>query len=119
MKLFVDCDDTLVLWQYIQREDGLYFATPWQANDNLIAAIKGYYRERQDLELIIWSGGGVEYADRWANRFFPSIPYTVVQKDMHLPQEGDICIDDMEIAVNCTTILPAEFVDAFFSQRGQ
>ncbi len=103
MILFVDVDDTLVLWQKavdVQQLDGFYMETPWVANERLIAGIKAY-REANPWELIIiWSGGGKEYAEMWARRLGLDHLSTGMLKDKtayDFIHDGDIVIDDEDL----------------------
>lgn len=89
--IYVDCDDTLVLWkdglggESVKHPfgDGAYDFDP---NLSLIAKIEEY--ERQGNLVIVWSGGGRPYASHWARRFFGQSPqgsstvFTAVNKDI-------------------------------------
>ena len=112
-RLFVDCDDTLVLWQYVEREDGLYYATPWQRNDDLIATVRRFVDDHPDTELVIWSGGGAVYAARWAVLFFDGVECVPEDKNIHYPQPGDICVDDQPLRVACPIYTPEEFMEVY------
>lgn len=100
MRLFVDCDDTLVLWQAEKRtrSDGLYLFDEWQRNDELIEAIEGFLRQAEEeifeLNLVVWSYGGEEYARKWAELFFPNRMWEALDKDPMIPDDESICIDD-------------------------
>lgn len=111
MRLFVDCDDTLVLWQPEKRtrSDGLYLGNEWERNEKLIKTIEDYIDQMTDIggkvELIIWSDGGKEYARMWAKRFFPEKYWVARDKDPTLPQDEDICIDDIMIRPPSTALV--------------
>lgn len=111
MKLYVDVDDTLVIWQPHKRTraDGLYMGDEWQRNDELIEAISKYARIRllQD-EVIIWSTGGEKYTAYWAEKL--DLDWPTMEKDPRLPQRGDICIDDELIGVVCRLVRPEQFI---------
>lgn len=52
-------------------------------------------------DIIVWSGGGKEYAEVWVKRLFLA-PYVqlVMEKPLHRIDEGpfaDICFDDEEV----------------------
>src|SRR5688572_10582227 len=114
MKLCVDCDDTLVLWQYVEKEVGgqLCFVLPnegetYLPNDALMAAVRRYLAATPGSELVVWSGGGEAYARRWGQMFFPDIPHeayfkvgarqpSILFNDTYHPLPGDVCIDDQE-----------------------
>ena len=112
MRLFVDCDDTLVIWQnpHVNQDSNVWMGESWKPNDDLIFSINFALNLNPDIQLIIWSGGGVDYASRWAFRFFPNIPYLALAKDISLPTKEDICIDDMPIKVEGILLTPAEFI---------
>lgn len=88
-KLFVDCDDTLVLWR-----DATQDAVGYLPNHRLILAICNYLGHRRGTELVVWSSGGEEYARGWAREFFPGQEWWIAPKNMRIPQAGDVCIDD-------------------------
>lgn len=98
-RLFVDCDDTLVLWD----TPDLGLTTHYDLNLELIGDVECFILHHPEYELVVWSGGGVDYATRWAERCFPHrhaklddcVDYLVLPKDMRTPEDQDICIDDM------------------------
>lgn len=117
-RLWVDCDDTLVRWL---GEDGqaLEGQNPygggserWEANAELVEAIRAWMRanEADDPRLIVWSGGGYDYARVWADRILPGEWHMAVSKDIALPQYEDVCVDDAPIKVRATLYTPADFV---------
>ena len=74
-RLFIDCDDTLVLWL---GEDGEGDGGPnpygggkekWEPNRALIAAIESSREEYE--EVVVWTGGGSDYARVWRDRLLP------------------------------------------------
>lgn len=111
MRLFVDCDDTLVLWPdepHLNQDKKLWQGDEYELNHPLIEEIKIFFRDRpREDALIIWSGGGADYAATWARRCFPHGEYLSLSKDIVLPNEDDICIDDMAIRVPCLLMTPA------------
>lgn len=94
-RLFVDCDDTLILWGDSPEPDGLYHGDKYELNVPLMGLISCILDEHREYELVVWSGGGIDYADRWASRCFPERNWSIAAKDMRTPQADDICIDDM------------------------
>lgn len=87
MKLTVafDCDDTLIKWS----DDGR--AIP---NHNVIDLLRWFMRNGH--KVVVWSGGGVEYAQTWVEKFNlhgidPLNDVIVVEKGS-IPV--DIAIDD-------------------------
>lgn len=123
-KLFCDCDDTLVLWLYEEKVvDGYtYFTIPnegekYRVNHQLILAIHDYLTAHLDTILIVWSGGGAEYAGSWARKFFDGVSRVdgIEMKNVKYPQAGDICIDDQQLVLNpgVTLMTWQEFVGEY------
>lgn len=96
--IFVDCDDTLVVWHdEVNQDKELWIrGSNYDLNHDLIGLVKCIQSTHPEWTLVIWSGGGVEYAERWARecgfRDFLTVP-----KDMRTPNGNDFCIDDMEL----------------------
>ena len=114
MRLFVDCDDTLVLWDdtHQNQDKTLWIRDSWQPNTQLIAAVKSYADNVQPDLVIIWSGGGLEYARGWLERLFPDERgWVAASKDTTLPESGDLCVDDMEIVTKGLLVSPSKFVE--------
>lgn len=89
--LYVDCDDTLILWNDHQ-DSNLIVHDDWLPNMALIHKITeltAYYDRT-----FVWSGGGRQYALRWAQRCLDGYFTNALSKDIFLPQPGDTCIDD-------------------------
>ena len=110
-RLFVDCDDTLVIWldgddQPLEGQNPYGGGSQtWKFNDDLIRAIE----ERHGGYIVVWSGGGEDYARRWLDR----LGWTeaeAISKDISLPEPGDLCIDDQPIKVACPVMTWQEFV---------
>ena len=103
MRIFVDCDDTLILYPGDGQHLFCVF-TPWiaatkgwKSNEVLIARIR-----RFDGDVFIWSSGGREYAKRIARVLLPGVSATFLAKDkdsFRLVREGDIVVDDHHIPV--------------------
>lgn len=92
-KVFVDVDDTLIL--FTENENESYFGE----------ALFGHYNPNYPLierlrkfngNIVVWSGGGPKYAERIAKKIFPrNLEWSVARKfDMALVKPGDIIIDD-------------------------
>lgn len=108
MRLYIDCDMTLVLWQ-----DGLEHpyegAEKYIRNQPLIDAIHRFAAANPDVGVTVWSFGGMSYARHWAERF--GLPTDgVMAKDIRTPQPNDIVVDDMPLKVNARLMLPDQFV---------
>lgn len=96
-RLFVDCNDTLVLWKYAWKEGVLVPGEPrYEMNIPLIGDVNCFLDHHPEYTLIVWSGGGVEYARGWAEKCnFQQHFVAILDKDMRYPQDQDICVDDM------------------------
>lgn len=103
--LFIDCDDTLVIWddKTIQRKGPFneYTSTDWSFNQRLIDWM--LEKETELGPVIIWSGGGRQYAELWLSRLERhvgrSLSFTARAKDINLIRDGDIVVDDMPLIV--------------------
>lgn len=96
--LFVDCDDTLVLWDPDpDEESSLYRGDRYTINHELVSNIKCWLGEHPEYKLVVWSGGGANYACHWGDKAFGPFPHACTSKDITLPKDKDICIDDMPI----------------------
>lgn len=95
-RLFVDCDDTLVLWDNAAEGSfELYNGSKWELNHPLIGDIACFLGSHPEYELVVWSGGGIDYAQRWAEKAFVHHNFSIAPKDMRVPSDKDICVDDM------------------------
>lgn len=101
MRLFVDVDDTLVLYQRPGPNPyGVYAGTPWEPNIRLIEGVKQFAKDNPEALIVVWSGGGRAYAIEWADRLGLGDIADGLLKDsstMHLITEEDIVIDDMDL----------------------
>jgi len=109
MRLYVDCDMTLVLWQD-GKEHPFEGAEKYKRNQPLIDAINKFLENSPDFGLTVWSFGGMEYARGWAHRF--DLPVDgVMAKDIRTPKPGDICVDDMQLRVSSVIMTPERFIE--------
>lgn len=101
MKLFVDCDDTLVVWheEHQNQDKTLWIRDNWSLDEYLIGFLEGVLATEEDMTLIIWSGGGLDYATLWAERCKFSTPWIALSKDTTIPKDEDICIDDERLVL--------------------
>lgn len=104
-RLYVDVDDTLVLWLIDgQPADGpLPFGTgaeDWRPNTRLILEIELWCDANPEGKLIVWSGGGDTYATMWGRRLLHHLPHEAMAKDPRILMPGDIYVDDMELKSN-------------------
>lgn len=120
-RLFVDCDSTLVLWKDDEIDPATSFIirNNYDVNYPLIEAVHKFMSTHKDWLLIIWSGGGLDYATGWANRFFRdengNQQYDLsLAKDYRIPDEKDICVDDELIKVKAWRFLPDAFINEAF-----
>ena len=88
-KLFLDVDDTLVRWS-----DGI--GSMPTIDLDLVNAVDCDLDEH-GYELVVWSGQGIQHAQKWAEKAFPYTPFTVHYKDMRIPQYPDVVVDDMDV----------------------
>ena len=101
IRVFCDCDDTLIRFLDHQEKhySGIYDGSKWEPNYELITAVRNF-REFTPSLLIVWSGGGKEYAKKWARTFFnwgePSFWCLKDSKAISIARDGDIIIDDSD-----------------------
>jgi len=107
-RLFVDVDDTLVIYDDGRNEPhpyGIYHDIPYTINEKLLEGIKEWNLGNPESWIIIWSGGGEEYARMWAERLgllegWRSGTVTPMIKDettFIFIRDYDIVIDDMDL----------------------
>lgn len=107
MRVFVDIDDTLILWS---KDDQPHPNIP------LIEALTLFARHRPLDPIMVWSGGGMDYAARWAQKYLPEVPWVVVPKYVQSPNPHDLCIDDvLELQVACEVVSPESGVERLVS----
>ena len=69
MTIFVDVDDTLVLYDPPRSGPhpyGVYDGIPWKPNERLIEGLKAAAKAGD--KVIVWSGGGGRYAGWWVQQ---------------------------------------------------
>ena len=121
-KLFVDVDDTLVLYE--GREPGpnplgLEIGHDFRVNEKLIAAIKIWVRRNPGGQVVVWSGGGEDYARAAAERFIPGVAmwhFTKGGQNLRLPGQEDVVVDDSPFdlgldEVDAPVLLPDQFIE--------
>ena len=101
-RLFVDVDDTLVLYNKAGPNPyGVYEGTPYSINEPLLEGIKQFAKDNPDELIVIWSGGGKQYALRWAENLHIAHLVTFMDKGWptikELVRSGDIVVDDMDV----------------------
>ncbi len=100
MTLWVDVDDTLVIYddtESVTHPYGTYNGTPWTANEPLLAGIRKFLEDQPNSLVVIWSGGGILYANEWRTRLLPGLDVSSLGKNPQtasLIRPGDIVVDD-------------------------
>ena len=104
--LFVDCDDTLFLYNsgQIPNPYGFWKGLSYTPNAKLIQGIRDFRSSHLDHKLhkiVIWSGGGAGYARECAVQLgISGICSLFLIKDpseFYRIQEGDIVVDDEDL----------------------
>jgi len=93
MKIAFDVDDTLIIPPCV---NGLDIDTP---NYEVINLYKWF--QSQEHDMIIWSGSGLDWAKRWAEKLGLS-PCEIRRKEKSL--DIDICFDDCDVDLAKTNI---------------
>lgn len=93
MRLFVDVDDTLILWPKVEESRGLLVSGDPKANPAVIRFVerlRAFHQE--ELTVVIWSLGGADYARKHAT---PLLRFDHAWDKTPIPVErGDLFIDD-------------------------
>ncbi len=112
-RILVDIDDTLVLY----RSGGIHpygflYGYPFEPNKELIDRLKKF-----DGEIIVWSGGGAEYANKVAKMLLPrDMKFTAKAKgsnDIRNMGEGDVIVDDQPEYFISLRVLGVQVVSPF------
>lgn len=115
-RLFVDCDDTLVIWdkaaEHKDAAGGLYHGDKWQPNVLVVDAVARWKHAHMDGTVVVWSGGGVEYAGMWGRRLLFGVPHVAISKDIGIPTAADVCVDDQPIKVQGLLLTPEQFIES-------
>ena len=102
MRYFIDCDDTLVLY----KDDGeahpygIYDGVAYEFNWPLVDGIRELLDDDPLADIVIWSGGGRQYAEMWGEKLGFTSQVAFLTKDrttFGLIREGDIVIDDQPL----------------------
>lgn len=88
MKIAFDIDDTILIPSVVL---GFGNDTP---NYDTISIYKWF--QKQGCEMILWSGSGVDWAQRWGEKFGLQ-PFTVRIKEKS--DDVDICFDDCDVTL--------------------
>ncbi len=124
-RLFVDCDDTLIVYDDIActwpeepcevhaHPFGVLRGETYKINDPLAASVKAYVEDNPCALVIIWSGGGAQYARAIADVALSGVDVMTMIKDktsFHMVRPGDIVVDDMPLDVPTKVYRPDEWV---------
>ena len=93
MRVFVDVDDTLVKWASATGSVLINGAEDWEPNCDVINLVRALKAE--NYKVIVWSAGGENYANMWAQRLMPLITDATYAKFPVIPEAGDVFIDDL------------------------
>ena len=115
-RLFVDCDDTLILYDSADDPIHPYGVTrgePYTYNRPLVNSIRAFIRDHPYALVVVWSGGGASYARTIADIALPGMNVVAMMKDettFDLVRPHDIVIDDMDIRIPAKVFRPDEWV---------
>lgn len=96
-----DCDDTLVRWIGGQEPHPFgYGAERWEFNLDVVAGMRRWLDAGRGV--LVWSGGGMEYARMWVTRLELAChlgpdEVTCGQKDPQLLRLCVLYVDDQEL----------------------
>jgi len=97
VKLFVDVDDTLILYRENHTWD-LSQTSTYNINFDLITALEIWYKYYPETSIVIWSGTGAKWAEEIAQALFPHMPITMTGSKFSflrdIISEDDMAIDD-------------------------
>lgn len=88
MRLFVDVDDTLILWTLAGKIG--YTSAP---NPPVIAFVERWGEQHPEGEIVVWSSGGQDYAADWGHKLL-KVTFRAEAKWNRIPEPGDVFIDD-------------------------
>ena len=106
-RLFVDIDDTLIAWDRDAEsiivpldttgEDVLEKGIGWTINGAVLEYVINWRIANPTGHVFLWSGGGGQYANMWANRIDPDeeIFHVTLGKFRITPNGCEMFIDDM------------------------
>ncbi len=113
-QLFVDCDDTLIIYDNPDSSEGQHAygylqGYPWHPNEKLVSYIKWFAAEYPRTLIVIWSGGGGDYARTIANRILGDLEVATMIKDdttYDLVRPNDIVFDDCDLPIVADVLRP-------------
>ena len=110
MRIFIDIDDTLILWDSpgIHPYGGKNLGDESEVNESLVTHARRHAEEGH--QLIFWSGGGKDYAEEMVTWLIPDLAENAIfltknKTAFPLVQPDDIVVDDQPITVRTHTPL--------------
>jgi len=95
VKLFVDVDDTLILY-YEKHTWDLSQTATYDINFDLITALEIWHKYYPETSIVIWSGTGAKWAEEIAQALFPHMPIAMTGSKFSFLRDI-ISVDDMAI----------------------
>ncbi len=92
----------------------------YKINEPLVASIKAWAYDNPCSLVVIWSGGGAQYARAIADVALPGVDVVTMIKDkttFYMARSGDIVVDDMDIDVATRVYRPDEWVHPATAQK--
>ena len=114
-RLFIDCDDTLVIYENDNPINpyGSLLGEPYRLNTDLIEVVKSW-----EGQVFVWSGGGLEYAQAWAREAFGDefddwgVPLIKDESTFGLVRVGDVCVDDQPLDLPGSVMTSEAFLES-------
>ena len=114
-RLFVDIDDTLVLYDTDGEINpyGFLKDETYRANAPLVDFIHRFRERYPEALIVIWSGGGSRYAHTVSRALgleeLEVVPMLKDQTTFGMVREKDLVVDDQPIAVPAVVISPKDY----------
>ena len=115
-RLFIDIDDTLIIYPQHQpgpNPMGVTNGLPYETNESLVEAIKTWLRRDPNGQVVIWSGGGEEYARTISAGILVGVAawyFTKSGQNLTLPGPDDIVVDDDHDSLGPNMVSPRIFL---------
>ena len=114
-RLFIDCDDTLVLYDTGGEIHpyGWILEEAYRVNTPLVDFIHRFRDKYPGALIVIWSGGGSSYARTITRALgleeLEVVPMLKDQTTFGMVREDDLVVDDQPIAVPVVVISPKDY----------
>jgi hypothetical protein len=110
-RLFVDCDDTLLLFDDGAEAHpyGFWKGDKYRINVPLVDYVTQFRKDNPCALVVIWSGGGREYAEEVKRAVFGDFDAVTMVKDrttFHMVREWDLVVDDQDLGVRARVMRP-------------